>query len=276
MTQKRPRLADGGAFCYTVKKQTERRCAVALQEFFIQNPEVAVALSGGVDSAYLLHAAARWARRVKAYCAASPFQPQFELDTAQRLADSAGVELRFLTLDVLAVPEAANNGPDRCYHCKKALFSALCTAAASDGFPLVVDGTNASDAEDDRPGMKALRELGVRSPLRECGMDKAAVRALAKEAGIAVWNRPSYACLATRVATGQVITRELLQRIEQGENALFSMGFSDFRLRITGNSARLQLPREQHPVARERWSEIEQHLAHFDGVTLDPQPRRST
>jgi len=249
---------------------------LTLQEFFAANPAAAIALSGGVDSAYLLYAASRWAKRVKAYCVASPFQPRFEIDTARTLAQNAGVELQFVTLDILAVPDAAANGPDRCYHCKKALFSALCAAARSDGFPLVLDGTNASDAEDDRPGMRALRELGIRSPLRECGLTKEQIRALACQAGIAVWNRPSYACLATRIATGQTITPELLRRVEQAENALFAMGFSDLRLRIKGSAALLQLPQEQHIPARERWAEIERTLSSFDSVTLDPQPRRST
>ena len=153
--------------------------------------------------------------------------------------------------------------------------TALTEAARADGFPLVVDGTNASDAEDDRPGMRALRELGVRSPLRECGLSKNRIRQLAREAGIAVWDRPSYACLATRVATGQPITKELLRRIEQAENALFAMGFSDFRLRVRGNAALLQLPVEQHPAARQRWQELEHLLSTFDNITLDPQPRRS-
>ena len=250
---------------------------MTLQDFFTQNPEAAIALSGGVDSAYLLHAAARWAKRVKAYCVASPFQPQFELDTARSLAEEAGVELRFLALDVLSVPEAAKNGPDRCYHCKKALFTALCKAASADGFLLVLDGTNASDAEDDRPGMRALRELGIRSPLRECGLSKAQIRSLAQEAGIGVWNRPSYACLATRVATGEEITPELLKHIEQAENGLFAMGFSDFRVRVKGGSALLQLPEEQHAEALARWAEIETlSKGHFAQVRLDPQPRRST
>ena len=248
---------------------------MTLQDFFTENPAVAVALSGGVDSAYLLHAAARWARQVRAYCIASPFQPRFEIETAAQLAESAGVALSLIELDVLSVPDAAANGPERCYHCKKALFTALTEAARADGFPLVVDGTNASDAEDDRPGMRALRELGVRSPLRECGLSKNRIRQLAREAGIAVWDRPSYACLATRVATGQPITKELLRRIEQAENALFAMGFSDFRLRVRGNAALLQLPVEQHPAARQRWQELEHLLSTFDNVTLDSQPRRS-
>ena len=250
---------------------------MTLQEFFAENPSVAVALSGGVDSAYLLYAASRWARHVKAYCVASPFQPQFELDTAGALAEFCGVPLEFIKLDILTVPEAAANGPDRCYHCKKSLFTALCTKARKDGFPLVADGTNASDAEDDRPGMRALRELGVRSPLRECGLTKDRIRTLAREAEIEVWNRPAYACLATRVATGETITPELLAHIEQAENALFAMGYSDFRVRVRKGEALLQLPAEQLKTAQIHWNTIQQMLEnHFIRAALDTTPRRST
>jgi uncharacterized protein len=253
------------------------RNAMTLQEFFAENPSVAVALSGGVDSAYLLYAASRLAQHVKAYCVASPFQPQFELDTARALAERCGVPLEFILLDILAVPEAAANGADRCYHCKKALFTALCAKARQDGFSLIADGTNASDAEDDRPGMRALRELGVRSPLRECGLTKARIRTLAREAGIEVWNRPAYACLATRVATGETITQELLEHIEQAENALFAMGYSDFRVRVRHGEALLQLPAEQLESAQNQWITIRQMLeTHFTQATLDPKPRRST
>ncbi len=250
---------------------------MTLQEFFAENPSVAVALSGGVDSAYLLHAASRWAQHVKAYCVASPFQPQFELDTAKALAERCSVPLEFIKLDILAVPEAAANGADRCYHCKKALFTALCHRAQQDGFSLIADGTNASDAEDDRPGMRALRELGIRSPLRECGLTKERIRALAREAGIEVWNRPAYACLATRVATGETITQELLAHIEQAENALFAIGYSDFRVRVRHGEALLQLPAEQLETAQNQWETIRQMLeTHFTRATLDTKPRRST
>ena len=107
----------------------------------------------------------------------------------------------------------ASNPPDRCYHCKRSLFTALLAAAKADGFPVVLDGSNASDDAGDRPGMRALRELEVRSPLRECGLTKSDVRRLAREAGLPVWDKPSYACLATRVPTGTAITREDLGRV---------------------------------------------------------------
>ena len=156
---------------------------MTLKQFFQANPEAAVAFSGGADSAYLLYAAARYARRVRAYCARSPFQPAFEWEDARRLAGELGVGLRAVELDVLALPEVAANPPERCYHCKRAVFSAISQAARADGFPLLIDGTNASDDAADRPGMRALRELRVRSPLRECGLSKGEVRRLSKEGG---------------------------------------------------------------------------------------------
>ena len=129
-------------------------------------------------------------------------------DLEQRaVLPQAQAELRVLEADILSVPEVAANPTDRCYYCKRALFARILEESARDGFPMVLDGCNASDDASDRPGMRALRELGVRSPLRECGIDKAGVRRLARQAGLPVWDKPSYACLATRVPAGTPITR---------------------------------------------------------------------
>ena len=181
---------------------------MTIVEFFREVPEAAVAFSGGVDSAALLALAARHARRTKAYFVRTPFQPAFELQDAEDTARRLGAELQVIDYDILAVPAVAGNPPDRCYHCKRSLFTALLAAAKADGFSVVLDGSNASDDAGDRPGMRALRELEVRSPLRECGLTKSDVRRLAREAGLPVWDKPSYACLATRVPTGTAITRE--------------------------------------------------------------------
>ena len=134
---------------------------MTLQEFFARHPEAAVAFSGGVDSAWLLHEAARYARRCGAYFVNTPFQPAFELADARAAARQMGVELRVLELDILSAPEVAANPPDRCYHCKKRLFTAIAEAAGQDGYRVLLDGTNASDDAADRPGMRALRELEV-------------------------------------------------------------------------------------------------------------------
>lgn len=249
---------------------------MTMQEFFHQNPECAVAFSGGVDSAWLLHEAVKYARRTAAYFVHTPFQPAFELADARETAEKLGAELRVLELDVLSVPEVAANPADRCYYCKNALFSQLIRAAEADGFPVILDGSNASDDAGDRPGMRALRELGVRSPLRECGVTKADIRRLAGEAGIAVWDKPSYACLATRVPAGTAITREMLRRVERGESALMDLGFSDFRLRLRGESALLQVRAEQMEQAKEQLAEINRRLAaDFAEIRLDLTPRES-
>ena len=247
---------------------------MTLQEFFAAHPEAALAFSGGADSAYLLWAAVQYGRRVRAYYVQSPFQPAFELADARRLAKGLGADMRVLAVDVLALPEAAGNPPDRCYHCKHALFSAISAAAEADGFSLLIDGTNASDSAGDRPGMRALAELEVRSPLRECGLNKEQIRELSRQAGLFTWNKPSYACLATRVPTGRAIAREDLERVEEGERLLSGLGFADFRLRLTAGGAKLQVREEQLPLALERRQEILTALgAGFSELTLDLRPR---
>ena len=245
-----------------------------LQAFFEECPKVALGFSGGVDSAYLLYAATACKAQVKPYFVKTQFQPAFELEDAQRLCDQLGVELTVLELDVLTVPHVAENGPDRCYHCKRALFGRLREQALADGYTVLIDGTNASDDAGDRPGMRALGELSVRSPLRECGITKAEVRRLSKEAGLFTWNKPAYACLATRVPTGETIREETLQKVEGAEDALFRLGFSDLRVRVFHGAARLQLPGDQFAKAVECRKELLTTLAPwFDTVLLDLKER---
>jgi len=182
--------------------------------------------------------------------------------------------MRVLTVDVLAVPEAAANPPDRCYHCKRAIFKAIARAAAEDGFSLLLDGTNASDDAADRPGMRALRELAVRSPLRECGLTKADIRRRSKEAGLFTWDKPAYACLATRVPAGTPITAEMLQKTEAAEDYLFSLGLTDFRVRLLDGCARIQVPAAQIPRLLENRREIVETLKKiYGGVLLDLEAR---
>ena len=175
---------------------------MTLNEFFSLVPKAAVAFSGGTDSAFLLWAARECGCEVRAYYGKTAFQPQFELEDARRLASELEVPMTVVEADILSVPEAAANGPQRCYHCKTALFSRLRQAAREDGYTVLLDGTNASDDAGDRPGMRALRELEVRSPLRECGLTKDEVRRRSREAGLFTWDKPAYACLATRIPTG--------------------------------------------------------------------------
>ncbi|MCI5562849.1 MAG: ATP-dependent sacrificial sulfur transferase LarE [Intestinimonas massiliensis] len=247
---------------------------MTLQAFFQANPRAALAFSGGVDSAYLLWAGRHWGCDLTAYYVRTAFQPEFEYEDARRLAEEVGVPLRVVEADVLSVPLAAANGPDRCYHCKRALFALLWEAARRDGHTLLLDGTNASDDAGDRPGLRALRELEVRSPLRECGLTKAEIRAQSKKAGLFTWNKPAYACLATRIPTGTAITAGDLERVEAAEGALFALGFTDFRVRLLSGAARIQLPADQWDRASEQREAIRKALSpRFDAVLLDLETR---
>ena len=193
---------------------------MTLQEFFDRHPRAALGLSGGVDSAYLLYAGRKAGADIRPYFIKTAFQPAFELDDARRLCDALGAALTVIELDVLACEAVRQNPADRCYHCKKLLFGALAARAEADGLSLLIDGTNASDDACDRPGMRALAELSVRSPLRECGLTKPEIRRLSREAGLFTADKPAYACLATRVPAGQALEAELLGRIERAEQAL--------------------------------------------------------
>ena len=247
---------------------------MTLQEFFQENPRVALGFSGGVDSSYLLYAALQAGADVRPYFISTVFQPAFEREDAMRLAADLGVEVTVVPYDILSHPEVASNPSDRCYHCKTALFGALRDRAAADGYTVLIDGTNASDEAGDRPGMRALAEMSVRSPLRECGLTKADVRRLSREAGLFTWDKPAYACLSTRIPTGRPVEAGLLARVEVAEAALFAMGFSDFRVRVYGEAARLQFRAADLASVVKRREEILAGVQpHFETVLLDLQPR---
>ena len=245
-----------------------------LEQFFKSNPSAALAFSGGVDSAYLLYAAKKYGADVTAYYVRTPFQPQFEYDDAVKLAEALNMPMRTILMDVLEEPEITANPANRCYYCKRRIFTAILEVAHADGYRLILDGTNASDDASDRPGMVALRELHVRSPLRECNLTKDEIRQLSKEAGLFTHDKPAYACLATRIPTGVTITREALSRTEQAEEYLKNLGFSDFRIRLLGNAARIQLPEGQLPLLLQFRQEILSHLKQsYSSVLLDLEVR---
>ena len=247
---------------------------LTLSEFFAENPKTALAFSGGTDSAYLLYAAKACGAQVRAYYGKSVFQPEFELRDARRLAEQLEVEITVVPVDILHQEAVAANPPDRCYHCKRLLFSAIAAQAAADGYPVVLDGTNASDDLSHRPGVRALRELSVRSPLLECGITKEAVRRLSREAGLFTWNKPAYACLATRIPTGTAITLEKLQKTQRAEELLCSLGFSDLRVRMDGDTAKLQLRSDQlEMVLRHRKTILEALRRDYRAVVLDLEAR---
>lgn len=247
---------------------------MTLYEFFKQYPKTAIAFSGGVDSAYLLYAAKAAGASVCAYYVKTEFQPRFELDDAVRLAKELDVKMRIIERNILSVPYVKENPSDRCYYCKKAIFTAIADAAGQDGFSVLLDGTNASDDAEDRPGMRVLKELSVLSPLRECGLTKEQIRGLSKEAGLFTWDKPAYACLATRIPTGEEIKKEKLQAVENAEDFLFSLGFSDFRVRTKEGHARLQLKEEQLGLLLEnRRMILEKLKEYYRTVSLDLEVR---
>ena len=245
-----------------------------LERFFAENPRAAVAFSGGADSAYLLYAAVKAGANVKAYYVKTAFQPQFELEDAKKLAGELGTPMQVLPLDILCNQTVMANPPDRCYHCKKRIFSAIRAAAAQDGFSVLLDGTNASDDAGDRPGIRALKELSVRSPLREAGLTKAEIRRLSKKAGLFTWNKPAYACLATRIPTGETITAEKLRRTEWAETYLAGLGLRDFRVRAMGNTAKLQVRASDLNLVVTHREQIAAELGKaYEGVLLDLEVR---
>ncbi|MCR5143871.1 MAG: ATP-dependent sacrificial sulfur transferase LarE [Lachnospiraceae bacterium] len=252
---------------------------MTLQEFFEKYNRVALAFSGGVDSAYLLYAAAKYATRVKAYYVRSAFQPQFEYDDAIRLISDIRdmgleVELQVIDVDIFADEQVVANPDNRCYYCKQSIFGAIQEAAALDDFDVIIDGTNASDDYDDRPGMKALQEMEVLSPLRLCGLTKDDVRKYSKEVGLFTWDKPSYACLATRIPANQRITREDLDRTEWAEDYLHELGFLDCRVRLRGDAAQLEINEEQMDVFEKKKEEIYTHLMlKYDEVLDDVKCR---
>ena len=247
---------------------------MTLEQFFQENPRCALGFSGGVDSAYLLYAGVKAGADIRPYFIKTAFQPAFELADAQKLAEGLGVEVTVLELDALADPRVAANPADRCYYCKQNLFRTLKDRAIADGYPVLLDGTNASDEAGDRPGMRALAELSVRSPLRECGLTKAEIRACSREAGLFTWDKPAYACLATRVPAGETITADILARVEGAEDALFRLGYTDFRVRVFHGATRLQLPRGQMERAVREAEELRQALKpYFTPILLDLEGR---
>lgn len=246
-----------------------------LEQFFKQNPRAAIAFSGGVDSAYLLYAAVNCGAKVKAYYVKTAFQPQFELENALKLAEQLHAEMEVLQFDVLCKPKVVENPADRCYHCKREIMSAILSAAKKDGFQLLLDGTNASDDTADRPGMRALEELCIRSPLRECGLTKPEIRSRSKAAGLFTHDKPAYACLATRIPTGETITAEKLQRTEAAETYLSSLGLRDFRVRYQAGAAKLQVTEaDLQRVLSSRRRITEELKKYYSSVLLDLEVRK--
>ncbi|MGI6220933.1 MAG: ATP-dependent sacrificial sulfur transferase LarE [Coriobacteriales bacterium] len=232
-----------------------------------------VAFSGGVDSTLLLHAAHE-ALGDKAVAATlgSCFFPESELNEARAFCENEGIEHIVVAKDVLADERIASNPEDRCYLCKRLMFGDLMDLAAQRGLAVVVEGSNVDDAGDYRPGARALSELGAKSPLAEAGLTKLEIRELARQKGLAAWDKPSLACLASRIPHGEAITAEKLARIDRAERLLRDAGFDQVRVRVHGDVARIEvMPSEVNMMIGLRQTGMVEalHNLGFPYVTLD-------
>ena len=217
-----------------------------LLEILREKKKLAVAFSGGVDSTFLLYAAKQaLGDDVTAFTVMSVFSPERESREAEQFCAEHGIRQVLVTVDVLKVEGIAGNPVDRCYLCKKALFGKLLEMAKERGIDSVAEGSNLDDMGDYRPGMKAIGELKVLSPLREAELTKAQIRRLSREFGLATWEKPSFACLASRFVHGEPLTGERLRMVAEAEEMLRSLGFVQFRVRIHADMARIEVLPEQ-------------------------------
>ena len=258
----------------TSREEKEKKLAVLLEKCM----PLAVAFSGGVDSTYLLHEAAKAGKgKVTALIMKTPSVPERELDEAVAFCKSRGISFFVLPADPFSAEGFRENGRDRCYICKHFLFSALLEKAKEEGIPFVADGTNADDTKEFRPGLKALKELDIRSPLAEAGLTKKEIRELSEKEGLPTWNKPSFSCLATRFPYGEELTVEKLRRTEAAENLLADLGFTQRRVRVHGNLARIEVLPAEIPLLLERRDMISSRLEElgFLYTTVDLKGFRS-
>ena len=249
-----------------------------LIDFLQKLPTPALAFSGGVDSALLLAACQKAKVDIKVFTAITPMMPAFERVDVMRLVFELDFKVAFVYPNPLGLPEFCSNDAKRCYHCKKLLFSTIKEEAEKAGCLSLLDGANQDDLGDYRPGMQATKELGVISPLLECGFTKADVRALAEKYKLSVAKKPAYACLATRIAYGEAVTKEKLAQIEQAEEALKALGLKDVRVRHHNNLARIEVAQQEiELVSTELRAKIITAVkdAGFAYVTLDLEGFRS-
>ena len=238
----------------------------------------AVAFSGGVDSTFLLHEASKvLGDQAVAVTMKLNSVPAREIEEAKDFCTSRGIRQVIVERDQFAAPGFADNPKDRCYWCKTYLFSSLGELAKEHQIAYIIDGTNFSDTKGYRPGVKALAELGVVSPLKEAALTKEEIRILSEKEGLPTWNKPSFACLATRFPYGTKITEEKLRAVEAAEQLLFDLGFPQFRVRCHGDIARIEvLPAQLPKLVANREAVIARfHALGFRYVTMDLEGFRS-
>lgn len=258
----------------TSRVEKEKKLAALLEKCM----PLAVAFSGGVDSTYLLHEAVKAGKeKVTALIMKTPSVPERELDEAVAFCKSRGISFFVLPADPFSAAGFRENGRDRCYICKHFLFSALLEKAKEEGIPFVADGTNADDRKEFRPGLRALKELDIRSPLAEAGLTKKEIRELSEKEGLPTWNKPSFSCLVTRFPYGEELTVEKLRRTEAAENLLAELGFTQRRVRVHGNLARIEVLPAEIPLLLERRDMISSRLEElgFLYTTVDLKGFRS-
>lgn len=245
--------------------------------------DICLAFSGGVDSSLLLILAKSCVKEqqkksnIYAVTFDTMLHPSCDLNTAKKVAKEAEVFHQVLFVNELEQEEIRFNPENRCYLCKKTLFSKLQEFAKSKGISIILEGTNEDDLHVYRPGLQAIQELGIKSPLAEAGFTKEEVRKLAKELGVSVAERPSTPCLATRLPYGTEISMGVLERIAKGEEYLHTLGFSVVRLRVHGEIARIEIPQKEFESFLKKSGEIIEELKKmgFDYITLDMQGFRS-
>lgn len=252
----------------------------ALQELFCHMGSVVVAFSGGVDSTLVLKVGFDvLGDQVKAVTAVSPTFPALEVEEVKRLSAAIGAPLQLVETDQLQIESFVKNDATRCFHCKTDLYRLLSSLRDAVGFHTIVDGTNVDDLGEDRPGINAARQLGVRSPLVEAGLSKADIRELAKGLGLANWNKPAAACLSSRITRGLPITKAYLSRVEQAEAFLVAQGITQVRVRLHGDLARIEIEPTQMGIlmeepGRSRLVEEFKKLG-FQTITLDLEGYRA-
>ena len=220
-----------------------------LVKYLQEKAPLAVAFSGGVDSALLLLAARKaLGENVVAITARMDSFPERELSETKKICKELGAKHIICSVEQLDNDEFVKNCPDRCYICKKMIFQAIIKAVRAEGIQYIAEGSNADDMSDYRPGLKAVDELGIISPLKDCGYTKEDIRRLAQEHGLSVWDKPAYACLATRIPYNDVITKEKLVMIDKAEEHIMSYGIRQVRVRVHDNIARIEVNPDSFPV----------------------------
>ncbi|HUU39800.1 MAG TPA: ATP-dependent sacrificial sulfur transferase LarE [Desulfatiglandales bacterium] len=225
-----------------------------LKDFFLEAGSTIIAYSGGVDSTFLLKVAADVLKdKLLAVTARSPLHPEREYSKAKKEARKLGVKFLSIATDELSLKEFIDNPPERCYWCKRELFGKLLEIAGQEDIKCVVDGSNLDDLEDFRPGRKAAEEMGIESPLCKVGLTKKEIRILSRELGLSTWNKPSFACLASRIPYGVPINQEILEVVNRAEEFLLSLGVGQLRVRHHGETARIEVePTDMEKIINHR------------------------